>query len=121
VQLLALPLVPILITTTVGIAWFFAALNCVFRDTSRLLGIIFRLWFFLSPVLYSLATVPQRFRAIYELNPMCFILQCFRGVLLYHQVPPAQYIGGAIAMAVVTATVGFVFFHIHEPRFARLN
>ncbi len=92
------------------------------------MGVIFRLWFFLSPVIYSLypvgpgsASVPARFRHIYELNPMCLILQCFRDVLLLHMVPPPSTLGGAIGMAIVCLTVGFVFFHIHEPRFARLN
>jgi ABC-type polysaccharide/polyol phosphate export permease len=121
VQLLALPLIPIMVTITVGICWFFAALNFVFRDTQRLLGVLFRLWLFLSPVIYSLAIVPPRFRAIYELNPMVWILVCFREVLLYHHVPGLTEIGGALIAAVVTATIGFVFFHIHEPRFARLN
>lgn len=121
VQLLALPLLPILIAITVGIGWFLSALNFVFRDTDRMLSIVFRLWFFLSPVIYSLATVPARFRKVYELNPLTFILQDFRAVLLYHQVPPTSFVLGAIGMAVVCLSVGFVFFHIHEPRFARLN
>ena len=85
------------------------------------MGVLFRLWFFLSPVLYSITTVPARFRAIYELNPMCLILQCFRMVLLNHQIPGPLALGGALAAAVITATVGFVYFHIQEPRFARLN
>jgi ABC-2 type transport system permease protein len=76
---------------------------------------------FLSPVIYQLDLVPHRFRAIYELNPMCWILVCFREVLLYHQIPSPASIGAIIAAAVVTASIGFVFFHIQEPRFARLN
>jgi len=121
VQLLVIPLIPILMVITVGIGWFFAALNFVFRDTERLLGVLLRLWLFLSPVIYPLSKVPIKFRPIYELNPMCFILVCFRDVLLYHQVPGPAYIGGAIAAAVITATIGFVYFHLQEPRFARLN
>jgi len=121
VQLLAVPLMPILMTITVGISWFFSALYFVFRDTERLLGVLFRLWMFLSPVIYSLTLVPGRFHVIYELNPMCWILVCFRVVLVYHQIPGPASIGAALAAAVVTATIGFVFFHIQEPRFARLN
>jgi ABC-2 type transport system permease protein len=121
VQLLALPLIPILVIITVGISWFFAALNVVFRDTQRLLGVLFRLWMFLSPVVYSLTFIPVRFRPIYELNPMCWILVCFREILVYHHIPGPSAFVGAIAAAVVTATVGFVVFHLHEPRFARLN
>jgi lipopolysaccharide transport system permease protein len=121
VQLLALPLIPILMAITVGICWFFAALNFVFRDTQRLLGVLFRLWLFLSPVIYSLTRVPVRFQPIYELNPMCWILVCFREILVYHHIPGPSAFVGAIAAAVVTMTVGFVFFHVQEPRFARLN
>ena len=121
VQLLAVPLMLILITITVGIAWFFSALNFVFRDTERLLGVLIRLWMFVSPVFYALIRVPPKFRHIYELNPMCFILESFRDVLLYHRVPPPSFIGGAVAAAIITATIGFVVFHIYEPRFARLN
>lgn len=121
VQLLALPLIPILVTITVGISWFLSALNFVFRDTERLLGVLFRLWMFLSPVIYAVSLVPARFRAIYELNPVVFILQCFRDVLLYHQIPSTSAIAGATTAAIVCATVGFVYFHIQEPRFARLN
>lgn len=121
VQLLALPLVPILMAITVGIGWFFAALNFVFPDTQRLLGIFFRLWMFLSPVIYPLATIPAKFRPIYELNPLCWILVCFREVLFKHHVPSLTEIGGALVAAAVTLTLGWVFFQLKEPRFARLN
>lgn len=121
VQLLVVPLLLILTTTTVGVAWYLSALNFIFRDTERMLSILFRLWFFLSPVIYSLGSVPHRFRPIYELNPMTFVLQSFRDVLLYHVVPPPSAIGGSIGMAIVCFAGGFVFFHKHEPRFARLN
>jgi ABC-type polysaccharide/polyol phosphate export permease len=121
VQLLAVPLIPILIAITVGISWFFAALNFVFRDTQQLLSVLFRLWLFLSPVLYSLIALPARVRPIAELNPMCWILVCFRTVLVYHQIPSLPHVGEAIVAAIVTTTIGFTFFHMVEPRFARLN
>ena len=44
-----------------------------------------------------------------------------KDVLLYHVVPPASNLGGALGMAVICLTGGFVFFHVQEPRFARLN
>jgi lipopolysaccharide transport system permease protein len=121
IQLLSIPLMLILMAITVGISWFFSALNFVFRDTERLLSVGFRLWMFSSPVLYTIKLVPPRFHPLYELNPMYFILECFRDVLLIHHVPRLMTLGGAMAAAVVTLTIGFVFFHMQEPRFARLN
>lgn len=126
VQLLVVPFTLLLVVISVGIGWFLAALNFVFRDTERLLGVVFRLWLFLSPVLYAVRGpdarhLPARFERIYELNPMTLILECFRSVLLYHQIPGLTTVGGTVLMAVACASVGFVFFHHHEPRFARLN
>lgn len=121
VQLLAIPLIPLLMIVTVGISWFLAALNFVFRDTERLLGVLFRLWMFLSPVIYMIDRVPARFRLIYELNPMALPLICLRDVLLVHHIPGPATVGGALLAAVATATIGFVYFSFQEPRFARLN
>jgi len=121
VQLLVIPLMPILMAITVGLAWFFSALNFVFPDTERLLNVLLRLWMFISPIFYTLAFMRPHLRRLVELNPLSFVLECFRQVLLYHHIPSLTNIGGALIAAVVTLTVGFVVFHIYEPRFARLN
>ena len=120
VQLLAVPLMPILMTITVGIAWFFSALNFVFRDTERLLSVLFRLWMFVSPVFYSLAMVPARFRASTSSIRCASSSNAFAmfSSTTAYRLPRSSR--GRLH-GVVTATIGFVFFHIHEPRFARLN
>jgi ABC-type polysaccharide/polyol phosphate export permease len=119
-QLLIIPLLPILIAITVGIAWFLAAFNFVFRDTARLIDILFRFWVFLSPVIYTLHQVPAKLRPVFLLNPMSLILESERDVLLMHTIHPTL-VAGALVTAVVTLTIGFVYFHRQEPRFARLN
>lgn len=119
-QLLVIPLIPILIATTIGISWFLAALNFVFRDTGRMIDVLFRFWVFLSPVIYTLRQVPAAIRPLFLLNPMSLILESFRDVLLFHTIHPT-FVAGAILSALITLAIGFVYFHRQEPRFARLN
>ena len=39
-----------------------AALHVFFRDTAQILGMVFNVWFYLTPIVYPLALVPSRYR-----------------------------------------------------------
>jgi lipopolysaccharide transport system permease protein len=51
-----------------------------FRDIGIAMPLLLQLWMFGSPVVYSFAQVPERFRALYVLNPMVGIVENFRRV-----------------------------------------
>jgi lipopolysaccharide transport system permease protein len=79
----ALYLVPILViefSFASGLALFFSALQVRFRDIGIAMPLLLQLWMFGSPVVYSFAQVPHRFRALYVLNPMAGIVENFRRV-----------------------------------------
>ena len=58
---------------TLGLCLFLSALTVHFRDLQNILGHVLHLWFFATPVLYSLAEVPARLRAVLRLNPMAHV------------------------------------------------
>ena len=62
-------------------AWL-SALNVRYRDTGTALPVLLQLWMFASPVVYSEALVPARWRWLYELNPVAGIVEGFRSALL---------------------------------------
>jgi lipopolysaccharide transport system permease protein len=79
----ALYLAPILVIEFLfasGLALFFSALQVRFRDIGIAMPLLLQLWMFGSPVVYSFAQVPHRFRALYVLNPMAGIVENFRRV-----------------------------------------
>jgi homopolymeric O-antigen transport system permease protein len=74
-------------TITLGLSYFVATLHVAFRDTQYLLGVALQLLFFMSPVFYDVSAVPQRFRFIYDINPIAGLLDGYRAILIRGQIP----------------------------------
>jgi ABC-type polysaccharide/polyol phosphate export permease len=74
--------VPLQIGLTLGLGLLVAAVHVFFRDTSQILGMVFNAWFYLTPVVYPLALVPERFRAVLMLNPLTPLVGLYRQAFL---------------------------------------
>ncbi|NIA09836.1 MAG: ABC transporter permease [Nitrospiraceae bacterium] len=77
-----LPLLAILIVFTISLSLFFSALNVYYRDIKLLSRFLMQLWFFATPVLYSVDKVPLKWKIVLFLNPMTFIVENMRRVTL---------------------------------------
>jgi ABC-2 type transport system permease protein len=78
---LVLLLTVILSVFSLGMGLMLSALNVYFRDIQHLMGIVFTVWIYLTPIVYPLGVVPARFRSILKLNPMTDMALCYRSVL----------------------------------------
>jgi lipopolysaccharide transport system permease protein len=86
--ILFLPLVMALqFLLIVGLGYLTAAVHVTFRDTQHLLGVFLMLLFYLTPVFYDSKIIPERFRGIYNLNPMTRLIAAYRTILIQGQVP----------------------------------
>jgi lipopolysaccharide transport system permease protein len=101
-----------------ALALLFSALQVKFRDVGIAMPLLLQLWMFGSPVVYSLAQVPQRFRALYVLNPMAGIVENFRRVsILGIGVDlPTLCISGS--MTVIILPAAYLFFKHREATIA---
>ena len=82
-NVLALPALVVLTTLlALGLGLFISALNVRYRDVSMALPVLMQLWMFVSPVLYPLGLVPERWRMLYSLNPLVGVIAGFRSALL---------------------------------------
>jgi lipopolysaccharide transport system permease protein len=102
--LLTLPLFLMLaFITALGCGLWLAALNVRYRDIAHVTPFLIQIWFFLTPVAYPSSIVPERWRALYGLNPMTGVVEGFRWALLDAPAPPGA------TMAVSTAVVALLF------------
>lgn len=101
-----------------GISWFLAAFGVFVRDVGQAVGILSTALLFLSPVLYSLESVPEEYRTLFYLNPMTFIIEQTRNVLLQGLSP--DWLGLLIYafLGIVTAWLGLMFFQSTKKGFA---
>jgi len=77
----AIVLVQLIFTT--GLALFLSAMTVHFRDLKDLLGNLVQFWFFATPVIYPMATVPMDMRWLLNANPMTHLMISYQEVLFF--------------------------------------
>lgn len=116
--LVFLPLLILLLTIfNLGCALFFAPLTVFFRDTGSFLSYITRIWFFTTPILYTVAEIPEGIRSILIWNPL-FPFFAMLEQIWVGEAPSAGYMLAAAAWAVASFLIGSVVFLLRERDFA---
>ena len=117
VVFIPLVLLPLVILT-MGLAWLLASLGVFLRDIGQTIGIITTVLMFLSPVFYPVTAVPERFRPFIMANPLTFIIEQARDVLIWGHLP--NWIGLTIytLAAAAIAWAGYAWFQKTRNGFA---
>lgn len=100
---------------TLGLALFLSCANVYFRDISHILGIVLMFWFYLTPILYPLSMVPQKFYNVYFMNPMALIVVSYRNILFEGRLPLAMNIVVGCLAAMVMLLFGYFVFTKYSP------
>jgi lipopolysaccharide transport system permease protein len=112
-----LVLLPLVILTT-GLAWMLASLGVFLRDVSQTIGIITTVLMFLSPVFYPVTAVPEDYRPFIMANPLTFIIEQAREVLIWGQLPNWLGLGAYTFAAITIAWAGYAWFQKTRKGFA---
>jgi len=119
-QIVALPFFILLaFGLAFGSGLFFAALNVEYRDFRYVVPFIVQFGLFVSPIAFSTADVPERWRPLYALNPLVGIIDGFRWSLLGGQAaldPQTVWISVVVTAAVIV--LGIWYFRRMEHSFA---
>lgn len=73
-------------TLLLGLGWVLAALQVFFRDIEHGMGIILNLWFWGTPIVWTWQQIPQTYWRYLKLNPMNYIIEGYRGLLVYSDI-----------------------------------
>jgi len=108
-----------------GMGLFLSAFNLILRDTFHLVGVFVMVWMFATPIFYppEMITDPKhggKFDFILEFNPMHWLIECYRNVLLYDLSPLPALLGKFALAAVLVLAVGATFFSSQRPKFPDL-
>lgn len=66
-----------------GLSWITATLNVFIRDVGHIIRIILTLGFWLSPIIWHIDRIPEKYHIIMKLNPMFYIIDGYRASFLY--------------------------------------
>jgi lipopolysaccharide transport system permease protein/teichoic acid transport system permease protein len=75
-----------LCATLVGLQWLLSALNVFNRDLGQGVGIVLNVWFWVTPVVWVAdGVIPPQYLWIINANPIAYVIEGYRGSLLYQQ------------------------------------
>jgi lipopolysaccharide transport system permease protein len=110
--------VPVLILAqliiTLGVTLLLSMAHFLWRDVSSLVGFMLQLWFYLTPIVYPLSQVPERYHFWYFFNPLACLVLCIQWAVLGLAVPS----GVAVALAawvLLLGVGGWWFFSAMKP------
>lgn len=101
-----------------GMSLILASLYVYYRDLTQIWSVIIQMGFFMSPIVYPLSTVPQKYMPYYIFNPVTVIIQMYRNILLYHTAPVPADLLFAFLVGAATILLGSAIFKRLERRFA---
>jgi ABC-type polysaccharide/polyol phosphate export permease len=113
---------------SVGIGLILATLNVYYRDTQIIMEVLMLAWFFLTPIIWDVRTLPDTKvllgislpiqRLAYILNPMASIIASYRDTMYRGAQPALDFFVRSAVTAVVVLVLGYIVFHRFSSAFA---
>jgi lipopolysaccharide transport system permease protein len=117
-NLLAAPvLLAAVIFIALGVGTLLSALTVAYRDFTHITPFLVQIWMYVTPVIFPISLVPERWRWLLYINPMTGLVEGFRSAFLGKPFDLAG-LGISFAMAVAIFAVGVAYFERVERRFA---
>lgn len=101
-----------------GIGTVCSALMVKYRDVQYVVPVALQILLYATPIAYSIAAVPDRYRLFFDINPVAWIIQDFHWSLLGSTRPPAWQMIGSVGVAILVFFVGTFIFEQMERSFA---
>jgi ABC-type polysaccharide/polyol phosphate export permease len=119
--ILLLPLAIILqMMFTLSMAFFLSSGAVYFRDIPTMLGPLFMIWFWATPIAYTVNLIPVNFYWIVQLNPAYYMLEIYRDALFYGKLPEINILVPFLIFSAVLFVISILFFRKTKTGFGEL-
>lgn len=114
-----LAIVPIifLVVFSLGVGLALAALTVKFRDVMHLYGVFLTGLMYLTPIIYPMSILPNWVRFIVNLNPLTWMVEMFRDVMIYNTIPSFTKVVVSLVVSFATLAVGLWIFYKQQDDF----
>lgn len=103
-----------------GVGWLLAALGVIARDITQLTTMLNHTLLFLTPIFYSIEAAPPILQKLLMINPLSFIVEQFRLILFYGQMPSFKGLAVYFILSSLFAWGSLILFRRLRPSFADL-
>ena len=103
---------------SIGLGWFVAALQVFLRDTAQVLQVVLTLWFWFTPIFYTIDMLPKPLQMVAGINPMSVVVSGYRACLLQGKAPDLLPLLQGLGTAVVVFSIGGIVFRVGKREFS---
>ena len=100
-----------------GFGALLSSLTAKYRDLTFAMTFFVQIWMYLTPIVYPLSQVPEKYRVIYMFNPMTMVVETFRKAFLGTGYVDLQMITVSIVLTMVVFILGLLMFNKTEKSF----
>lgn len=119
IAFLYLPLVMIIeFILALGVTFLVSVLTVYFRDLEHIMSIISLAWMYLTPIVYPVEYIPEKYLSLFYLNPMTSITIAYRDILYYGQAPQMSTLVNATILGIIVLIIGKITFSKLQRGFA---
>lgn len=111
--------IPVMVLA-LGLGMMLASLNVKYRDIKYTIPFGIQLLLFLTPIIYPISIVPEKYRVFISLNPLAGIIDTFRSIITHNKTIDFTSLGISFAVILVVFLIGLSVFHGTEKKFADL-
>ncbi|MCF7970593.1 MAG: ABC transporter permease [Methylococcaceae bacterium] len=113
---LCLPLLVLLrLMFSLALAWWISILSVFIPDLRLILNAILPAWMFLTPILYVPAQAPDFFQRVQQFNPLFYIVDAYRAVILQATWPATPMLL-SFGVLLIFNVGGYYLFKVLMPR-----
>lgn len=113
-----IPIFAIQFLFTFGISLILSVLNLFYRDIQYMYSLALQLLFYLTPIAYATEFFPDKYRWVFQINPLSVFINAYRQVLLGRAEPNWSSMAVGVVVAIVIFSLGYTFFKRMEGKFA---
>lgn len=116
-----LPIMITLYLITFGICTILMHFGIFVEDLANIVQILLKLTFYLTGIFYQINRIPKPYSSILlRLNPIAFIIDSFRKVLIYQSAPSFIWLGIWFVMGILLTMIGITIIHKYENSYAKV-
>lgn len=101
-----------------GIILITSSINVYVRDSEYIINFFIQMLFYATPVLYSIEMFPEKIRWLLKLNPMSTLIDSYRDIFFYKQLPDFLMLGLVLLLSLALLGLGIIIFKKLEKGFA---
>lgn len=108
-----LPVLALQVLFAVGLGMTLGVMNVFFRDVGQFVGVLLQFWFWFTPIVYVLSSLPEWARKLLMYNPMARVMQSYQSIFAYNQQPNWYSLWPVLVLAIIFCTFGMRLFRKH--------